>query len=537
MRLSALLFCCLCFQTTGILQAQPTQTTKDVWQLVPPDGVGLVTLQVKSIIQDESLRMMPWEVFSAVSQQQYGVDLLNIERVDIVACTPGVVVRMGGMVTFVKDLPADFIERFEKQEVKETEGVEIYTLPGNPDLCFHKRDSRHLIVGSRAFVLSSVKSKIDDGPLRKMATGLGEPGLISIAMAIEPVRELLTSSIQSPPIPGPLVKDVETIATKSDMLAIKISLGSTPSMATMIQTKSPSDGPEVSAAINRLVKVGTGALIASVQQQTASAEGRLPKAAVAYLQRFAPELEKNLTFKVNGNRLLVTLDGTQMVVGQMGIAAGLLLPAVQAARDAARGMQSQNNLKQIVLAHLNFESTYKKFPLDKDIQLDMKSQYKMEPNLSWRVHILPYIEQLELYRQFHMDEPWDSPHNIKLLERMPDVYRHPQANTKPGYTVYQQPTGKGLFQTPGRRIGMSAITDGTSNSVCVIETKDEVAVPWTKPGDVNPMEDLSVLRNERGFYTMVFVDGSVHRLPATIDPEVLKALFTISGGEVVNVPE
>lgn len=536
MRLSALIFCFLCAQATNTLQAQPSQVSQDVLQLVPPDGVALVTVQVKSITHDESFRMIPWEVISTLGKQTLGFDPLTLERVDVIACTPGVALRIGGMLTFQEDLPADITERFEKQDVQANKGVELYTLPGNPEVNFYKRDARHVIVGTRPFVLASAKTKPTDGPLRQLTTGLGESEAVSIVVALEPIREVMASTLQSPPIPAPLLKDMETIVSKSDMLAIRVNLGNTTTMATLIQTKSPTDAPEVSAALSRLVKVGTGAMVASVQQQAASAEGRVPPAAVAYLQRLAPEIEKNAVFKVTGNRLLLTLDGTQMVAGQVGIGVGLLLPAVQAARDAARRMQSQNNIKQMLLGILNYEATFKKFPMDKDMGLDMKSQYKMEPNLSWRVHILPFLEQGALYKEFHLDEAWDSPHNKKLLERMPDVYRHPQSNARPGYTVYQQPTGKGLFQTPGVRSGFNMLTDGSSNTACIVETTDEVSVPWTKPGDVNPLEDLTVFRNEKGQFNVGFADGSVQSFSVTTPDVILKAILTRDGGEVVELP-
>ncbi len=349
-------------------------------------------------------------------------------------------------------------------------------------------------------------------------------------MALEPVREVLSSFIQAPPLPRETLADVQTVVGKSEMLAVRVTLGTTSSVATLVQTKSPSDAPEVSAALGRLIQHVTSSMIADARRQAATAKGQIPPAAVEYLQRLAPEINKNTAFKVNGNRLVLTLDGTQLVAGQLGVGVGLLVPSIQAARAAARRMQSQNNLKQMVLGILNFESAYKKLPMDKDYQLDQKSGYKMVPNLSWRVHILPYLEQNALYREFHLDEPWDSPHNIKLLERMPEVYRHPQSDAKPGYTVYQQPTGEEVIQK-SRRMSLSAVTDGTSNTICIMETKDEAAVPWTKPGDVNPLDDFNVLRNDQGSFSVAFLDGSVQFFSVNIDRQLLKALFTTSGGE------
>ncbi len=131
------------------------------------------------------------------------------------------------------------------------------------------------------------------------------------------------------------------------------------------------------------------------------------------------------------NTMAVTLDRDGLkvtsresipsVTGVGGVAFGtaLLLPAVQAAREAARRAQCVNNLKQIGLALHNYHDTTNGFPAAAITSKDGK------PLLSWRVAILPYIEQQELYNQFHLNEPWDSPHNKTLIARMPVAYNCP----------------------------------------------------------------------------------------------------------------
>ena len=95
----------------------------------------------------------------------------------------------------------------------------------------------------------------------------------------------------------------------------------------------------------------------------------------------------------------------------------LLLPAVQAAREAARRAQCTNNLKQIGLAMHNYASANGAFPPAAIYDANGK------PLLSWRVLILPYLEQDSLYKQFHLAEPWDSPHNKRtLLAQVPPLF-------------------------------------------------------------------------------------------------------------------
>ncbi len=114
--------------------------------------------------------------------------------------------------------------------------------------------------------------------------------------------------------------------------------------------------------------------------------------------------------------------GTAMVA-PFGVA--LLLPAVQAARQAARRTVSMNNLKQIALAMLNYVEAKGAFP-----PAYIADKTTGKPLLSWRVAILPYLEREDLFKEFHLDEPWDSQHNKALIPRMPRVYRSPASQRR-----------------------------------------------------------------------------------------------------------
>ena len=225
------------------------------------------------------------------------------------------------------------------------------------------------------------------------------------------------------------------------------------------------------------------------------------------------------------------------------VAAALLLPAVGSARQAARRTQATNNLKQIAIAMHNFHDTYKAFPAGYTADANGK------PLLSWRVHILPFVEQAQLYGQFHLDEPWDSPHNKTLIEQMPDVYRAPGSKSGAGMTNSLGVSGAdGVFVrpregAPANRLdggtSFAQIRDGTSNTIMVVEASDESAVIWTKPGDFSPdkekpIQGLVGLRPNA--FLVAFADGSVRLIAETIDIDVLNAAFTKSGGEVVNIP-
>jgi prepilin-type processing-associated H-X9-DG protein len=216
-----------------------------------------------------------------------------------------------------------------------------------------------------------------------------------------------------------------------------------------------------------------------------------------------------------------------------GVMIALLLPAVQAAREAARRSQCINNLKQIALAMHNYESVNGSFPPAAITDKQGKAL------LSWRVAILPFIEAGDLYQKFKLDEPWDSPHNQALLKEMPQTYRCPsRATAEPFTTGYQGFIGNRAFFESSKGTKLAEITDGTSNTLMVIEAKQ--AVPWTKPDDVpfNPTVARALFgagSSHPGGFNGCMADGSVRFISSAVNLEVLRALITRNGGEVVNL--
>jgi hypothetical protein len=198
------------------------------------------------------------------------------------------------------------------------------------------------------------------------------------------------------------------------------------------------------------------------------------------------------------------------------------------ARQAAAAQQSMNNLRQIGLAMHVYLDANKTFPPQATVDKAKR------PLLSWRVQILPYIEQAALYNEFRQDEPWDSEHNKKLIAKMPTIYRSPFSKTKPeeGITTYVVPSGPKAFFNGGARKKMIDITDGTSNTIMVLDVDDSKGVVWTRPDDypVDPKKaNVGVFR--AGNRIMAgFFDGSVHQLSPQTSDETLWLYFCPNDG-------
>jgi prepilin-type processing-associated H-X9-DG protein len=245
---------------------------------------------------------------------------------------------------------------------------------------------------------------------------------------------------------------------------------------------------------------------------------------------------------------------------------GLMIPAVQKVREAAARIQDANNLKQLSLAVVAYSDDHGN-QLPPAVVYDKDGQ----PLYSWRVLILPYLgpEEQQLYQQFHLDEPWDSPHNKPLLARMPQVFAEPgKPPAEPYATRYQvfdgpgavfnsdkrgglvpfDPTARGPFGPPpgqASKLGLqqagtitrfpAGITDGTSNTILIVEAGDPV--PWSKPADLHwdPNGPLPKLGGTRlGGFNAAMADGSVRFVQKSTSERTIRAAITANGGEVLG---
>jgi hypothetical protein len=200
------------------------------------------------------------------------------------------------------------------------------------------------------------------------------------------------------------------------------------------------------------------------------------------------------------------------------------------AKLAASRALSQRNLNQIGIALHNYHDTYRHFP--------PPAQYGNhgKPLLSWRVAILPFVEQENLYKRFKLEEPWDSPNNKALLSEMPSIYAPVGgAAREPGMTYYQAIVGPGAAFERQRKLRLADITDGTANTIFVVEAA--APVPWTKPEDLPFVADQALPKFGglfQGDFHALFGDGSVRLLSRKVNAEDVRKALTRTGGEVID---
>jgi hypothetical protein len=200
--------------------------------------------------------------------------------------------------------------------------------------------------------------------------------------------------------------------------------------------------------------------------------------------------------------------------------------------EVAALYKSQQNLRQIAVGMHQYAEN--KGILPAAAIWDAKGR----PLLSWRVTLLPFIEESALYKEFHLNEPWDSPHNLQLLPRMPKLYATPSYRESPSNanTHYRVFTGKGTAfegQT-GLRLA-SDFPDGVKNTILIVESHE--SVPWTKPEGLPfdpslPLPRLGYLSPK--CFIAVNADGGSYKIKHSMSDATIRALITRNGGEKVE---
>jgi prepilin-type processing-associated H-X9-DG protein len=206
----------------------------------------------------------------------------------------------------------------------------------------------------------------------------------------------------------------------------------------------------------------------------------------------------------------------------------------------ARRAQCMNNLKQIGLALANYQDAFGSLPPAYIADADGR------PMHSWRVLILPFLDQQRLYDQYNFREPWNGPNNSKLLDRMPSVFTCPSRNSYPtSLTSYVAITGPGTMFRGAGSSKFTDVSDGLDETITVVESLN-IVVPWTAPTDLD-VRTISLRINDPAYAgissphprgaNVGFGDTSVRFVREGISPGLLRALFTIAGGEKIDITE
>lgn len=516
----------------AVAAAQPIATP-----MIPADAVGAFFFFPQEVLKTPELKLMPIEIADAWLTENVGIKLADIESVRGYTGIPGPLgPNFGMLIKLNAELDATRINRDRfagpAEKVGELTAIPLRDMPGS---YLHRVDPKTYVIATIDMLSPMITSNGKTGPMAEMLAGRSRTSPLVLAAAMEPIRPMVEQAVAAGAIPAavpPPLNNLRKFPSLAKGVVTEMSpMGNRSEI--VVVANNDVDAKELQLILQDGMSFGRDMAILQAMQQV-QGEDAVSQATRSYFQRLANEIVTMLQPQLDGDELTIRLEGIQTGYASSGVMVGLLLPAVQAAREAARRTNSMNNMKQILLAMHIYHDAMQKFPDARARNADGKLM------LSWRVALLPYLEEGDLYNQFHLDEPWDSEHNLKLVAKMPRVYADPSVPVLPGtegLTNYHVPFGDGLLFDAKGPTHFRDVTDGTSNTIAVFEAARPV--PWTMPEDAeiseaNPAANLSRLR--AGIFQVGFADGSVQVLPQTIDAMTLWSLFTRAGGEVVNRP-
>jgi hypothetical protein len=463
-------------------------------------------------IREKALKSFP-DLFQEF-EKLVGVNITDIERITMVMdgirqnAEPVFVVATKKAVEPERVLKAALPERTEKN----TDNGTIYIGRDRERKAMAFIDGKVLVLGAAHAVESFVEKPASkkEGPLTPVLKAAAGKHALAAGMNPAPLAEVKDQ------LPADAEPFKPLMEAKASLLTMDLTNKLTAELrGTFANAK---DAENAEKAVEELRKLLAGILGETIERTVKKGQ---EWARIVELLKLAETAVKNTKLQRTDATLLASLT----VETDLSVLNVALIEAVQKVRDSARRMQSQNNLKQIALALHNYHDVNGAFPPAAVYDKNGKALY------SWRVLILPYIEQDNLFKEFHLDEPWDSEHNKKLLAQMPPVYRADEADAKKHLTRYLGFSGKdALFDgAKGRRF--ADITDGTSNTLMVVEAAK--GVPWSKPEDVpfgaGKLLPL-VVNPKKGGFNAALCDGSVRFFPKTIKEEVMRLLVQINDG-------
>jgi prepilin-type processing-associated H-X9-DG protein len=528
-----------------------TETAKIDLTYVSPQAVALVVAHPRQLLTSPATALMPVEVASAAGLEHLGIDPVDVDEVVAFVEPPmvlglpyGVVLKLAKPLALT-DLPEKLRAHTQPGEL----AGKRYLQSVNPQMpSLFMPDERTLLV-------------MPDITLHKVLTPITADAASPL---IERVRELpggndLYAVVDAASL-RPLVVPWLNVAVMQQkdkfpeeakpflelpnlITAVDLTLSfSSPRPATLVVHANDAASADRLQTLYDLARELQRKQAMKGAAQLQQSDDPVERAFGKYIERvnhtmadaYVPERQGNSLVLFQGFQQDDPAQQQLMTIAVAGILVALLLPAIQAAREAARRNQSMSNLKQIVLSMLVYADSHKVLPPHASYDPDGK------PLLSWRVHMLPYLEEATLYSKFKLDEPWDSPHNRALIPLMPEVFDNPNVNV-PGKTNYLALVGpQCVLDGSPQGLGFAKISDGTSNTIVIVEADADQAVEWTKPDDIefdpnNPQAGFGKLRP--GGCNAAFCDGHVQFISNDIDPQLLKALVTRNGREVINLNE
>jgi hypothetical protein len=514
-------------------QAAPADKPIDL-RYVQPEAFAVVVAHPRAIFEAPGSELLPREIITAAGMKEAGIDPTKIDRViiSIGNFAPPNEPTVAGVAYFSEPFdPQSVLAPMRAQAKQAAVAGKSYWTDPRAQMAFHIPDNRTIVVAPEPVLkrLLSAEGTSDSPIARRLQKTVFSEDIVAI-VSIDSIRGQVNALLaQLPPLP-PAFQEFTKIPELTSALELRAKVGGKPDFEITFHARN-NQAAQLEPLLLQALAVGKEAILGQMTPPLKS-DDPVEQATAQYMRRLVDHFANLLKPVRTDDRVTISLHSGGGAA-TIGVLVALLLPAVQAAREAGRRMQSMNNMKMIGLAMLNHLDVHKTFPARAIVDKEGK------PLLSWRVQVLPYLEENELYKQFRLGEPWDSEHNKKLLAQMPAVYRNPNLSdaTKTNYLV---PVGDGTMFSGDAGARLRDVKDGVSKTILVLEVDADRAVPWTKPEEyeVNADDPLAGLGNLRAgdVFGAGFADGAVRMIARDLQAEIFRRMLMIADGLPVQVP-
>lgn len=508
---------------------------------LPDGGIVLWKIQPSEIGQSNIVKLFPWESLAALSSDTTGLDFSRITTAS-------------GMLG-ITDAPSwELAIRFSPSKttdiglLKATTFGPIRTSRSNPNIRLREwiawginvlQFNEHWMAGTE----KSLKAMLsDEGKPHRLMHVLDVPdSVLTLVVDMEALKSKLDLILKD--LERPLSAEEAALLGQCcdllDYVVCSVELEGSTKIQIRWVPKDNSQTAECEKLVERVLKRCGEILVGIVRNEMDSdwdGSGERGKSVIAkYWSRVSGFLNEAIRKEIRNGEVITQLEEVEELVTLTSVVLSSLQLTNELGDVLPRPVTEQI-MENLVNTMHNYEIVHRRLPPRAIKSSDGK------PLLSWRVLLLPSLGEEELYRQFHLDEPWDSEHNKKLLESIPATYVNPNAELPLGYTTYLAP-----FGYEDRReqtiwdidpLLLRQVSDGLGNTAAILEVEPKSAVPWTKPEDfdLQDRELIEFLGAPPAGGLVVMLDGRVYDLSDWKDKKRLKAVLTANGGEAVTAP-
>ena len=375
-----------------------------------------------------------------------------------------------------------------------------------------QRDERTIVIGAEGTLHRMITSGGAATPLAQRLAATDVSGELSAVFLVEPIRELVRALAQqaAPQYPA-LHEDLS-------VMSLFVRLEGDAPVELNLEGHDAAATARLDGAAREFVEIFQGAYPLMIRPAVLNP---LPKELADALRAPMDEGIQRISVSTQANQVQIALQRPPA----MDALPDRLAAAMAHFQETSDRDLWLNNLQQLTVAMHDYYRQYQTFPAA------AVSDASGRPLLSWRVSLLRHMGPQEeaLYKQFRLDEAWDSPHNLRLVSQIPEIYQTPGHDPSSGKTSLMVFTGGEAPFSATRGPRFDEIADGASSTIMLVMAPPEKAVLWTKPDDIategaDPLRSLGQIP-EDGLLVSYF-DGQTEAIPSNVSPAALKALIS-----------